>query len=109
MGYQIVSSHEEMELNEGNILPGMEERLSFKTLLFPDNPTPSKLSGFTVNVCVFLLGMLLNQDCLKMAIKSYKQCKKIKYKDLVKHFSFKCAVEITFICLLNKMKALDLW
>uniref|UniRef100_A0AAX7VS78 Cationic amino acid transporter C-terminal domain-containing protein n=1 Tax=Astatotilapia calliptera TaxID=8154 RepID=A0AAX7VS78_ASTCA len=59
MGYQIVSSHEEMELNEGNILPGMEERLSFKTLLFPDNPTPSKLSGFTVNVCVFLLGMLM--------------------------------------------------
>uniref|UniRef100_A0A669CKN0 Solute carrier family 7 member 1a n=1 Tax=Oreochromis niloticus TaxID=8128 RepID=A0A669CKN0_ORENI len=48
-----------MELNEGNILPGMEERLSFKTLLFPDNPAPSKLSGFTVNVCVFLLGMLM--------------------------------------------------
>lgn len=72
MGYQIVSSQEEMELNEGNILPGMEERLSFKTLLFPDNPGPSKLSGFTVNVCVFLLGMLLNQDCLKTAIKSYK-------------------------------------
>ncbi|CAI5643527.1 high affinity cationic amino acid transporter 1 isoform X2 [Oreochromis niloticus] len=59
MGYQIVSSQEEMELNEGNILPGMEERLSFKTLLFPDNPAPSKLSGFTVNVCVFLLGMLM--------------------------------------------------
>uniref|UniRef100_A0A3Q0S6A1 Solute carrier family 7 member 1a n=1 Tax=Amphilophus citrinellus TaxID=61819 RepID=A0A3Q0S6A1_AMPCI len=59
VAYQLASTQEEMEMNEGTILPGVEERLSFKTLLFPDNPEPSKLSGFTVNICVFLLGMLI--------------------------------------------------
>lgn len=70
MAYQLASTQEEMEMNEGAILPGVEERLSFKTLLFPDNPEPSKLSGFTVNICVFFLGRLLNQECLKTAISS---------------------------------------
>lgn len=37
-------------------LPGAEERFSFKTVMFPDNPEPSVLSGFTVNVCVSLMG-----------------------------------------------------
>lgn len=54
------SSPEEAELSDSNpsmnMLPGLEERFSFKTLLFPDNPEPSKLSGFTVNVCASLLG-----------------------------------------------------
>uniref|UniRef100_A0A8C1KNA1 Solute carrier family 7 member 1a n=1 Tax=Cyprinus carpio TaxID=7962 RepID=A0A8C1KNA1_CYPCA len=39
------------------ILPGIEERFSFKTMLFPDITEPSNLSGFTVNVCTSLLGM----------------------------------------------------
>ncbi len=39
------------------ILPGIEERFSFKTLIFPDITEPSNLSGFTVNVCASLLGM----------------------------------------------------
>ncbi|TNM84841.1 hypothetical protein fugu_009019 [Takifugu bimaculatus] len=51
----MASSPEEAELSDSNpsmnMLPGLEERFSFKTLLFPDNPEPSKLSGFTVNVC----------------------------------------------------------
>lgn len=54
------SSPEEAELSDSNpsmnMLPGLEERFSFKTLLFPDNPEPSKLSGFTVNVCASVLG-----------------------------------------------------
>uniref|UniRef100_A0A8C7YFM9 Solute carrier family 7 member 1a n=1 Tax=Oryzias sinensis TaxID=183150 RepID=A0A8C7YFM9_9TELE len=33
------------------MLPGVEERFSFHTLLFPDHPDPSTLSGFTVNIC----------------------------------------------------------
>lgn len=37
-------------------LPGVEERFSFKTVMFPDNPEPSVLSGFTVNVCASLMG-----------------------------------------------------
>lgn len=40
------------------ILPGVEERFSFKTLLFPDNPEPSTLSGFAVNICASVLGRL---------------------------------------------------
>lgn len=56
----MASSPEEAELSDSNpsmnMLPGLEERFSFKTLLFPDNPEPSKLSGFTVNVCASVLG-----------------------------------------------------
>lgn len=59
--YQMANTQEE-ELSDGisapsmDILPGMEERLSFQTVLFPDNPEPSTLSGFTVNVCASVLG-----------------------------------------------------
>ncbi|TWW74670.1 high affinity cationic amino acid transporter 1 [Takifugu flavidus] len=59
----MASSPEEAELSDSNpsmnMLPGLEERFSFKTLLFPDNPEPSKLSGFTVNVCASVLGLLI--------------------------------------------------
>lgn len=63
--YEMANSHEDMELSDGisvpsmGILPGLEERLSFKTILFPDNPEPSALSGFTVNVCTSILGVLI--------------------------------------------------
>uniref|UniRef100_A0A8C7YEZ1 Solute carrier family 7 member 1a n=1 Tax=Oryzias sinensis TaxID=183150 RepID=A0A8C7YEZ1_9TELE len=39
------------------MLPGVEERFSFHTLLFPDHPDPSTLSGFTVNICTSALGL----------------------------------------------------
>lgn len=58
----MASSQEEAELSDGisvpsmGILPGVEERFSFKTLLFPDVPEPSSLSGYTVNVCASLMG-----------------------------------------------------
>lgn len=39
------------------ILPGIEERFSFRNLLFPDVTEPSNLSGFTVKVCASFLGM----------------------------------------------------
>ncbi|XP_040005874.1 high affinity cationic amino acid transporter 1 isoform X2 [Xiphias gladius] len=63
--YQMASTQEEVELSDGisvpsmGILAGVEERFSFKTLLFPDNPEPSTLSGFTVNICASLMGMLI--------------------------------------------------
>ena len=54
------SSPEEAELSDSNpsmnMLPGLEERFSFRTLLFPDIPEPSKLSGFTVHMCALVLG-----------------------------------------------------
>ncbi|XP_072514279.1 high affinity cationic amino acid transporter 1 isoform X2 [Salminus brasiliensis] len=63
--YHMANTHEEMELSESlsatsmGILPGVEERFSFKTLLFPDNTEPSSLSGSAVNVCASLLGFLI--------------------------------------------------
>ncbi|XP_026797574.3 high affinity cationic amino acid transporter 1 isoform X1 [Pangasianodon hypophthalmus] len=69
-GYQMASTHEELEMRESfsttsmGILPGMEERFSFKTLLFPINTEPSGLSGSAVNVCASLLGFLILAFCI---------------------------------------------
>ncbi|KAL7847208.1 hypothetical protein SRHO_G00221880 [Serrasalmus rhombeus] len=63
--YHMANTHEELELSESSsatsmgILPGMEERFSFKTVLFPDNTEPSSLSGSAVNVCASMLGFLI--------------------------------------------------
>ncbi|KAI4896144.1 hypothetical protein NFI96_020015 [Prochilodus magdalenae] len=63
--YHMANTHEELEMSESisaasmGILPGVEERFSFKTLLFPDNTEPSTLSGSAVNVCASLLGFLI--------------------------------------------------
>ncbi|XP_059395489.1 high affinity cationic amino acid transporter 1-like isoform X1 [Carassius carassius] len=63
--YHMANTQEEMEMSETistpsmGILPGIEERFSFKTLIFPDITEPSNLSGFAVNVCVSLLGLLI--------------------------------------------------
>ncbi|XP_070838495.1 high affinity cationic amino acid transporter 1 [Chaetodon trifascialis] len=63
--YQMANTQEDAELSDSisapsmGILPGMEERFSFKTLLFPDNPEPSTLSGFTVNICASAMGTLI--------------------------------------------------
>lgn len=60
--YQMANTQEEVEQSDNistpsmGILPGVEERLSFNTLLFPNNPEPSALSGFTVNICASLIG-----------------------------------------------------
>ncbi|XP_053297774.1 high affinity cationic amino acid transporter 1 isoform X2 [Pleuronectes platessa] len=65
MAYELASTQEEVEQSDGisipsiGILPGVEERFSVKTMLFPDNPEPSALSGFTVNVCTSVLGTLI--------------------------------------------------
>ncbi|XP_074467237.1 high affinity cationic amino acid transporter 1 isoform X3 [Sebastes fasciatus] len=63
--YQMANIQDEVEMSDGisvpsmGILPGVEERFSFKTLLFPDNPEPSTLSGFAVNICTSLMGTLI--------------------------------------------------
>ncbi|XP_067289432.1 high affinity cationic amino acid transporter 1 isoform X1 [Pseudorasbora parva] len=63
--YHIAQTQEEMEMSETisvpsmGILPGVEERFSFRTMLFPDITEPSNLSGFTVNICTSLLGLLI--------------------------------------------------
>ncbi|XP_028838330.1 high affinity cationic amino acid transporter 1 isoform X1 [Denticeps clupeoides] len=63
--YQMASTQEEQDLTESiaapsiSILPGVEERFSLQNLLFPDNTEPSNLSGFIVNICASLLGLLI--------------------------------------------------
>ncbi|XP_018546804.1 high affinity cationic amino acid transporter 1 isoform X2 [Lates calcarifer] len=63
--YQMASTQDEVEMSDGisvpsmGILPGVEERFSFQTLLFPDNPEPSTLSGFAVNICASVMGGLI--------------------------------------------------
>ncbi|XP_026113811.1 high affinity cationic amino acid transporter 1-like isoform X2 [Carassius auratus] len=62
--YHIANTPDEMEMSETISTPSMgilpiEERFSFKTLLFPNITEPSNLSGYTVNICASLLGLLI--------------------------------------------------
>ncbi|XP_077597002.1 high affinity cationic amino acid transporter 1 isoform X2 [Stigmatopora nigra] len=59
--YQMANLQEEMEQSDGSmgILPGVEESIRFRSLFFPDNLEPSSLSGFTVNICAFIMGLLI--------------------------------------------------
>ncbi|KAK9536601.1 hypothetical protein VZT92_006370 [Zoarces viviparus] len=63
--YEMANTQDEVELSDAisvpsmGILPGVEERFSFTTLLFPDNPEPTTLSGFTVNICAIAMGTLI--------------------------------------------------
>ncbi|XP_028276521.1 high affinity cationic amino acid transporter 1 isoform X1 [Parambassis ranga] len=65
ISYHMANTQEEVEMSDGisvpsmGILPDVEERFSFKTLLFPDKAEPSTLSGFTVNICASILGTLI--------------------------------------------------
>ncbi|KAI1903639.1 hypothetical protein AGOR_G00029270 [Albula goreensis] len=69
LAYQMASTQDEMEMSESmgapsiSMLPGVEERCSAKTLLFPDNTEPSNLSGFAVNICASFLGFLILMFC----------------------------------------------
>ncbi|XP_036392552.1 high affinity cationic amino acid transporter 1-like [Megalops cyprinoides] len=70
MVYQMANTQDEGEMSESvsessaGILPGEEERFSVKNLLFPENPEPSHLSGFTVNICTSSLGLLVCVFCI---------------------------------------------
>ncbi|XP_037126583.1 high affinity cationic amino acid transporter 1 [Syngnathus acus] len=59
--YQMANMQEELEQNDGSmgILPGVEERFRYKTLFFPDHHEPTSLSGFTVNICASIMGLLI--------------------------------------------------
>ncbi|MEQ2282939.1 High affinity cationic amino acid transporter 1 [Ameca splendens] len=68
--YEIANSHDEADLSDGisvpsmGILPGVEERFSYQTLLFPNHPEPSTLSGFIVNICTSVMGTLILAFCI---------------------------------------------
>ncbi|KAM9853648.1 high affinity cationic amino acid transporter 1-like [Aulostomus maculatus] len=65
LAYEMANTQEEPEIpeafNEGNIdmLPQPDDRFTMKNLLLPSNTEPSPLSGFAVNICTCVLGVLV--------------------------------------------------
>ncbi|XP_033865213.1 high affinity cationic amino acid transporter 1-like isoform X3 [Acipenser ruthenus] len=72
LAYQMANTTDESELNESvsnsdsqlGFLPEEDEKCTLKTLLFPKNHNPSRLSGFAVNICASALGVLIFTFCL---------------------------------------------
>ncbi|RXN00165.1 High affinity cationic amino acid transporter 1 [Acipenser ruthenus] len=72
LAYQMANTTDESELNESvsnsdsqlGFLPEEDAKCTLKTLLFPKNPNPSRLSGFAVNICASVLGVLIFTFCL---------------------------------------------
>ncbi|MGH0120520.1 UNVERIFIED_CONTAM: hypothetical protein FKN15_016366 [Acipenser sinensis] len=72
LAYQMANTTDESELNESvsnsdsqlGFLPEEDEKCTLKTLLFPKNSNPSRLSGFAVNICASVLGVLIFTFCL---------------------------------------------
>uniref|UniRef100_A0A8C9ZZC9 High affinity cationic amino acid transporter 1-like n=1 Tax=Sander lucioperca TaxID=283035 RepID=A0A8C9ZZC9_SANLU len=61
VAYEMANTQDYESYNDGNtdILPQPEDRFTFKNLLFPSNTDPSPLSGFAVNICTSILGVLV--------------------------------------------------
>lgn len=63
--YEMANTQDEAEMselyNEGNsdILPQPDDHFTLKNLLYPSNMDPSPLSGFAVNICTSILGVLV--------------------------------------------------
>ncbi|XP_026138511.1 high affinity cationic amino acid transporter 1-like isoform X1 [Carassius auratus] len=67
--YQRASCQEETEadsINESSagFLPGSQDLCTLSNLLSPKNEEPSRLSGFTVNICTSILGVLVCVFCV---------------------------------------------
>ncbi|XP_056297414.1 high affinity cationic amino acid transporter 1-like [Pseudoliparis swirei] len=63
VAYKMANTQDEPEMafNEENIeiLPQPDDRFTIRNLLFPSNTEPSPLSGFTVNICTSIMGVLV--------------------------------------------------
>uniref|UniRef100_A0A8C3A2R9 Solute carrier family 7 member 1 n=1 Tax=Cyclopterus lumpus TaxID=8103 RepID=A0A8C3A2R9_CYCLU len=57
VAYKMVNTQDEPEMafNEGNV----DDRFTIRNLLFPSNTEPSPLSGFAVNICTSIMGVLV--------------------------------------------------
>ncbi|XP_058269460.1 high affinity cationic amino acid transporter 1b isoform X2 [Hemibagrus wyckioides] len=67
--YQIARSQDEAEpdsISEGssNYLTKAQDECTLKNLLFPKYTDPSQLSGFTVNICTGVIGVLVCVFCI---------------------------------------------
>lgn len=65
--YRIAGSQDDAEpdsISEGssNYLTKAQEEFTFCNLLFPKNTEPSRLSGFTVNICTSVIGQTITQS-----------------------------------------------
>ncbi|XP_043547962.1 high affinity cationic amino acid transporter 1-like isoform X1 [Chiloscyllium plagiosum] len=69
--YQMANTTDDADMNESvstsdsqvGVLPG-SEKFSLNALLFPESSLPTKQSGFIVNTCVCLIGILILFFCL---------------------------------------------
>ncbi|KAL6115833.1 slc7a1 [Pungitius sinensis] len=62
VAYEMAKTQDEAEPdNEGtiNILPQPDDRFTIRNLLWPSNTEPSPLSGFLVNICTSVIGVLV--------------------------------------------------
>ncbi|KAM6931572.1 high affinity cationic amino acid transporter 1-like isoform 2-T4 [Lycodopsis pacificus] len=63
VAYEMANTQDEPEMadSKGNIdiLPQPDDRFTVNNLLFPSNTEPSPLSGFAVNICTSILGVLV--------------------------------------------------
>ncbi|KAJ8280108.1 hypothetical protein GJAV_G00050630 [Gymnothorax javanicus] len=68
--YQMANTQDESEMNESvsarsaDILSDVEEHLTIRVVLAPSNREPSAMSGFIVNVCTSLLGVMIFVFCV---------------------------------------------
>lgn len=67
--YQVASCQEETEaesINDSNadILTESQDTCTLRNVLCPENEEPSRLSGFTVNICTSVLGVLVCVFCV---------------------------------------------
>ncbi|KAI4892040.1 hypothetical protein NFI96_012538 [Prochilodus magdalenae] len=67
--YQIANSQEEAEPDSisdssSRYLAGAQDSCTLRNLLFPKNTEPSCLSGFTVNICTSIIGVLVCVFCI---------------------------------------------
>uniref|UniRef100_A0AAQ4RG67 Cationic amino acid transporter C-terminal domain-containing protein n=1 Tax=Gasterosteus aculeatus aculeatus TaxID=481459 RepID=A0AAQ4RG67_GASAC len=65
VAYEMANTQDRTEMaetcNEGNIhiLPQPDDRFTIRNLLWPSNSEPSPLSGFSVNICTSVIGVLV--------------------------------------------------
>ncbi|MCJ8740211.1 hypothetical protein PDJAM_G00056240 [Pangasius djambal] len=67
--YQIAGSQEDAEPDSisersSNYLTKAQDDCTLRNLLFPKNTEPSRLSGFTVNICTSVIGVLVCVFCI---------------------------------------------
>uniref|UniRef100_UPI0037E96C16 high affinity cationic amino acid transporter 1-like n=1 Tax=Semicossyphus pulcher TaxID=241346 RepID=UPI0037E96C16 len=66
VAYQMADTQDDESFSEGkmDMLPQPDDRFTIKNLLSPSNKEPSPLSGFAVNICTSVIGVLVCVFCV---------------------------------------------